>query len=442
MPASSATAMEQDFGPLLDAKIPENTKLAQSGKLADAIENLLAIEKQTRNAEDTRSTSKVATTIIKLCMEAKQWDLLSEKLVQLSKRRGQLKMVVRDMVEAVMNELEKVADKETRINIINTLRTITEGKIYVEIERARLTRILSKMKEDEGKIQEAAKILQELQVETFSQMEKREKVDFLLEQVRLCLDNKDYIRAQIMSNKIQRKLLQDPEFQDLKLRFYEHMIRYYSHDSNYLEICRCYQSIYDTPNVKADKQKWIDALQKMCTYAILAPHDNTQSDLLHRISEDKNLEELPKYKDLLKSFITVELIRWPRLKELYANEMAAQLGTQSSEPKGLWADFHKRVVEHNVRVIATYYTKISLNRLSELLDLPQEEAEKFVSDLVVGKSIFAKIDRPAGVITFVKKQDPSETLNDWSDSVGNLLDLLEKTNHLIHRELMVHNLKL
>lgn len=37
-------------------------------------------------------------------------------------------------------------------------------KIYVEIERARLTRILSKMKEDEGNISEAAKVLQELQV--------------------------------------------------------------------------------------------------------------------------------------------------------------------------------------------------------------------------------------------------------------------------------------
>lgn len=37
-------------------------------------------------------------------------------------------------------------------------------QIYVEIERARLTRILSKMKEDEGNIQEAAKVLQELQV--------------------------------------------------------------------------------------------------------------------------------------------------------------------------------------------------------------------------------------------------------------------------------------
>ena len=46
----------------------------------------------------------------------------------------------------------------------------------MEVERARLTYKLSKMKEEEGKIQEAAQILQELQVETYGSMEKREKV--------------------------------------------------------------------------------------------------------------------------------------------------------------------------------------------------------------------------------------------------------------------------
>ena len=37
-------------------------------------------------------------------------------------------------------------------------------QIYVEIERARLTRTLAKIKEDQGSIAEAAEILQELQV--------------------------------------------------------------------------------------------------------------------------------------------------------------------------------------------------------------------------------------------------------------------------------------
>lgn len=40
-------------------------------------------------------------------------------------------------------------------------------------------------------------------------MEKNEKVDFILEQMRLCLAKKDYIRAQIISNKISIKFFEN-----------------------------------------------------------------------------------------------------------------------------------------------------------------------------------------------------------------------------------------
>jgi 26S proteasome regulatory subunit N5 len=47
------------------------------------------------------------------------------------------------------------------------------------VERARLTHKLAKMKEEEGNIIEAANIIQELQVETYGSMEKREKVKII-----------------------------------------------------------------------------------------------------------------------------------------------------------------------------------------------------------------------------------------------------------------------
>lgn len=40
--------MEQDFSQEVDVKIPEAQQLAKSGNLAGAIENLIALEKQTR----------------------------------------------------------------------------------------------------------------------------------------------------------------------------------------------------------------------------------------------------------------------------------------------------------------------------------------------------------------------------------------------------------
>lgn len=92
----------------------------------------------------------------------------------------------------------------------------------MEVERARLTHRFAKMKEEENKIEEAATILQELQVETYGSMEKREKVELILEQMRLCLAKDDYIRTQIISKKINVKVFEDISFQDLKLKFYKY----------------------------------------------------------------------------------------------------------------------------------------------------------------------------------------------------------------------------
>lgn len=47
---------------------------------------------------------------------------------------------------------------------INYIVLLLSVQIYVEVERAHLTLELAKMKEEEGDIEEAARVLQELQV--------------------------------------------------------------------------------------------------------------------------------------------------------------------------------------------------------------------------------------------------------------------------------------
>ena len=61
----------------------------------------------------------------------------------------------------------RIADKDTMLKLIDTLRIVTAGKIYVENERARLTHRLSLIHEADDNIAEAAKIMQELQVRRF-----------------------------------------------------------------------------------------------------------------------------------------------------------------------------------------------------------------------------------------------------------------------------------
>lgn len=107
------------------------------------------------------------------------------------------------------------------------------------------------------------------------------------------------------------------------------------------------------------------------------------------------------------------------------------------KPHARWQDLRKRVIEHNVRVVARYYTRIQMGRLTELLDLNEEETEKYISDLVTSKTIHAKIDRPARIISFAKPNDADDVLNEWSGNMKGLLGLLERIDHLITKEEMM-----
>uniref|UniRef100_A0A8C6FXS7 26S proteasome non-ATPase regulatory subunit 12 n=1 Tax=Moschus moschiferus TaxID=68415 RepID=A0A8C6FXS7_MOSMO len=396
--------MEVDYSATVDQRLPECEKLAKEGRLQEVIETLLSLEKQTRTASDMVSTSRILVAIVKMCYEAKEWDLLNENIMLLSKRRSQLKQAVAKMVQQCCTYVEEITDLPIKLQLIDTLRMVTEGKIYVEIERARLTKTLATIKEQNGDVKEAASILQELQVETYGSMEKKERVEFILEQMRLCLAVKDYIRTQIISKKINTKFFQEEN---------------------------------------------TEALKSVVLYVILAPFDNEQSDLVHRISGDKKLEEIPKYKDLLKLFTTMELMRWSTLVEDYGMELrkgslespATDVFGYTEEGEKRWKDLKNRVVEHNIRIMAKYYTRITMKRMAQLLDLSVDESEAFLSNLVVNKTIFAKVDRLAGIINFQRPKDPNNLLNDWSQKLNSLMSLVNKTTHLIAKEEMIHNLQ-
>lgn len=185
-----------------------------------------------------------------------------------------------------MTFLDDTPDLETKLSIIETLRTVTEGKIFVEVERARVTKILSDIKKEQGDLKAATEILCELQVETFGSMERREKTEFILAQVALCIECGDWTQAGILSRKISTKYLarkpkktaeqlekewknrekrkekgdevdepKEDDITDLKLRYYEQQITLAKHEDKYLEVCKHYRQVLDTEAVEEDPVK-------------------------------------------------------------------------------------------------------------------------------------------------------------------------------------------
>lgn len=158
----------------------------------------------------------------------------------------------------------------------------------MEVERARVTRILSDMKKEQGDLNAAADILCELQVETFGSMERREKTEFILEQVALCIEKGDWTQAGILSRKISTKFfarkpkktpeqiekdkkereekeknrsMDDPPLEkeddvtDLKLRYYEQQITLAKHEDKYLDACKHYRQVLDTESVEENPEQ-------------------------------------------------------------------------------------------------------------------------------------------------------------------------------------------
>lgn len=171
----------------------------------------------------------------------------------------------------------------------------------MEVERARVTRILSDIKKEQGDLTAAASILCELQVETFGSMSRREKTEFILEQVGLCIEKGDWTQAGILARKIstryfsrrppkpkeqlekekkereekEKKRLDDlsaagddtsnrldeppaegeDDVTDLKLRFYEQQILLAKHEDKYLDACKNWRQVLDTEAVENNPEQ-------------------------------------------------------------------------------------------------------------------------------------------------------------------------------------------
>lgn len=138
-------------------------------------------------------------------------------------------------------------------------------------------------------------MLQEVHVETYGSLSKREKVEFILEQMRLTLGKKDYVRAAIVAGKVPKKHLQEENMEEYKVKYYTLMAEYHRHDKDAFSLAKDYHAIYSTPHILNDMQKWKEALESTVVFLALSPYSNEQQDMVNRVNEDSNLEKMPSF---------------------------------------------------------------------------------------------------------------------------------------------------
>ena len=279
-------------------------------------------------------------------------------------------------------------------------------------------------------------MLQEVHVETYGSLSKREKVEFILEQMRLTLGKKDYIRAAIVSNKINRKAISEEGMEEEKIKFFTLMTEYHRHEKDAFELAKDYHSIYSTSTIQANEEQWRETLRSTVVFLILSPYSMDQQDMLNRINVDPNLEKEEACRESIKLMLKKEIVNYPLPHQAELESLTAFIAGGDDLTAHWKKTFHTRVIQHNVRVAALYYRRIHGKRLAQLLGLDPVELEKEIASMVSNGEVYAKIDRPNDVIRFAQKKNPEAVLSDWAADISTLLHLVETTTHLIHKENM------
>ena len=475
MAAVGATP-KKDLSAELKLRKPEAEHMAANGKLDEAVELMFALEKQARLANDVATLKESCLIIVRMSFEAKDWEALGRNIMSISKRRAQRGAVVGAVVQLAMTWLEQTPNRKAKEDLIVVLRAVSAGKIFAEKERAQLTQMLSQMKEADGNISEACDILQEVHVETYGGLTKLEKTTFILEQVRLLLAKKDFVRAHIVSKKIMRKSLLEPGFEQVKVKFMKLMIEFWTQENNVFELYQAHYAIFDTKQfvpespVTADGDtamaadtdaeaaaeaeaayttQWIAALKSAVVFCMLSAHSEEQAAALKQLGDCAKLQdgamnhpELAPFAAIVKHFSTPEICQWPMPDGCDEVLRAHPVMVEGGEGGGHEAEWmklmHTRIVEHNLRVIAGYYSSVRTSHLASLLGLEEAETEERVAALVVAGTIYARMDRPAGITTFRKQRPAEEVLDDWAGDISELLNLVGSTSRLISKEMMVH----
>lgn len=442
-----------DLSEETNSKLEQANALIQTSpsNLASALALLASVEKRARVGNDTPSLVRVCEASLQLCKDCNDEESLIATLNSLTSRRSQKSKAINACVNKAIPwvldsseggkgyvplPIENDEQKSIRERLVVALRDITDGKLFLEAERARLTRALAIIKEEEGDVPGAADILQEIHVETYGSLSKREKVEFILEQMRLTLGKNDYVRAAIVGNKINRKALAEEGMEDEKIKFFTLMTEYHRHEQDAFELAKSYHSIYSTSTVQKEETQWKEALQSSVLFLALSPYSMEQQQMLHLINTDPNLEKVEACQKTIELLLTKEIATYPlphqaEMESIHAFTIGGDDLTKH------WKDiFRVRIIQHNIRVASLYYQRIHGGRLAKLLGLTGDELEKQISSMVSNGEMYAKIDRPNDVVRFKQQKDAEAVLSNWASDISTLLNLIDTTSHLIQKENM------
>jgi len=369
------------------------------------------------------------------------------------------------MVKFCLNDVYNKLNEEDQILLLRNVIEVTEGRIFVEHEYSDAVRRLTEIFLKRHDIDEAAKLIQDIQIETFGSLERSYKVDYILFQMRILLQKGDYVRSLIVSNKINRKHLNDDGLEKLKVEFYELMIRYYIHEELFIEASKCYKILYDflkeiemKVNLMSDSgnsaKNCVEILRSQnkhilfvhyITFLAICPPELETKNMFNELNMfyKKDLEDNKEMLSIVKQRLSDDLVYFDsNFLNQYANYpifIKDEVNNPNAEKH--FELFRKFWIQHNVVIFGKYFSQIRFDRMSAMIGIKKEEIEAEVADMVINNYIYAKINRISSTVNFRKQQDKNDKLVDLNLDLATMLDKIENTCHLIHKENLKYEIK-
>jgi len=394
------------------------------------------------------------------------YNSLRALLLSLNKKRNQSRESVLSIVKYSLNDVYYKLNEDEQIKLLRILIEITEGRIFVEHEYSVAVRRLTEIYLARRDIEEAAKLIQDIQIETFGSLDRFYKVDYILFQMRILLQKEDYVRTLIVSNKINRKHLNDEGLHKLKVEFYELMIRYYIHEDKFIDVSKCYKILYDfykeiegkcnlmTDSKDSSAKTYIDLLNAQNKKALfvnyviflsICPPELETKNMFNELNlfYKKDLEENPEMLSVVKKRLSDDFVY---IDDNFLGQYLSYPIFVKDEVNNPFAEkhfllFRKYWIQHNVMIFGKYFSQIRLDRMSAMIGIDKNEVEREVADMVINNYIYAKINRINSTVNFRKRQDVNDKLNDLNFDLATMLDKIENTCHLIHKENLKYDIK-
>ena len=428
------------------------------------LKKLIDEEKVTRLENEFEKNKTICKKILSVLQNRNDFPNFLRLFEYLTQRRNQSRESIIAMVKNCLNDiLPNLANNKDSSDLLKTIIKVTEGKIFVEYEYSQAIRKMTEIHLMNNEIDEAAKLIQDVQIEAFGSLENKYKVDYILFQMQVLLQKGDYIRTLIVSNKIKKNHLDDEGFELLKIRFFKLMIEYYFHEKKYIDVSKSYKTLYDFVKSTNEKLEDIEKNNKEVKPEIIENYitikkENDLKKLFENYVlflsicppelETKNMlnEILLKYKKELYLDDNILYIVEKRLSDdiilidkiLFNKFKEYEIFKKHQDLIDL---FKKYWIQHDLSLFEKFFCKIHIERISQMTLVPIEEIEKELADMVVNNYIFAKINRIEKIVNFRKKTDYHDELDNYNYDMSNLLGKIEETCHLINKEYLKYGIK-